>query len=65
MSFCRLQQRLAFCCLALALVLAPALGRMHQVLHAPLFVGVASDEQAILAPAMPTSHYRPCKARSW
>lgn len=38
MSFSRLQQRFAFwwLALALALVLAPALGRMHQVVHAPL-----------------------------
>lgn len=42
MSFSRFQQRFAFWWLALALVQAPALGRMHQVLHAPLALGTAS-----------------------
>lgn len=41
MSFPRFQQRFAFWWLALALVLAPALGRMHQVVHAPLALGTA------------------------
>lgn len=44
----RLQRRFAFwwLALALALVLAPALGRVHQVLHAPLALGTASAGQA-------------------
>lgn len=51
MSFSRLQQRSAFwwLALALALVLAPALGRMHQVFHAPLSVGTASASHTATA----------------
>lgn len=49
MSFSRFQQRFAFWWLALALVLAPALGRMHQVVHAPLALGTASAGSAATA----------------
>lgn len=49
MSSSRLQQRFAFWWLALALVLAPALGRMHQMVHAPQALGMASASQASTA----------------
>ena len=37
----RLARRLALAWLVLALVLAPALGQMHRVLHLPVAVGLA------------------------
>ena len=37
----QLRRRLALAWLLLALVLAPALGRMHQVLHLPAGQGLA------------------------
>lgn len=49
MSFSRLQQRFAFWWLALALVLAPALGRLHQVVHAPLATAALHAHAASLA----------------